>query len=151
MKKIILITSLALALPLLANAEDKNFMVYCPATYHNAKHGIVNITSNHGVSIRNMTALPQVYHVTFENGVYYGNRAQLPITYTNAEIMVPNAHVEFDVTVQSKKEFHYGVVPIGKNAYFEKSGKYKLLASTTIKLNNYVVATCIDYNVADIY
>lgn len=145
-----LITML-LALAITTSAYAKDTYVYCPAIYHHAKHGAVDVTSNHGVSIRNTTGLAQTYHVSFDNAVYYSKSRQLPLNYSNSDIMVSNAHVEFDIKLLAGKEFHYGPMPISKKAYFEKAGHYKLQANTIIKLNEIVIDACTDYNVADIY
>jgi hypothetical protein len=152
MKKHIIKTSLVFALlPGFCLANDKDVMAYCSVIYTTGKHGVVGISSNHGISIINKSGKTQTYHVEFDNAVYYGKSRELPVTYGNSEIRVPNAHIEFDLHLETGKTFHYGPINNRKDAYFEKGGRYKIQATTIIKLNNVIVDDCTQYGMAEIY
>lgn len=139
MKKHLLAT-LAL-LPILAYAKDPNSKAYCENVWKSGNPGIVTISSKHGVTIINKSPLVQTYHITFDNAVQYGKLREMPLDYSEPPF-TPNAHMEFDMTVEPGRTVYYGPISIEKGAYFFKKGRYQTKATTVIKVGHIELDKC---------
>lgn len=132
MKKCIILTTLALALPIVAiKAEAGN--AKCNMFYVTAKAGTKNVpvSSDHQVTIRNTTGAAQVYHITYSNGIMFTSPWYSPI-----------ANKEFDIVVNNLETKSLPNERLQKTTNFYTKGTYASQALITVKLNNKVVDYC---------
>ncbi len=147
MKKYLLAT--LVLLPLVACAKDPNVKAYCNNVWQTGSPGFVSISSEHGVTITNKSAVTITYHVYFDNAIQYPKLREIPLDYAEPDY-TPNAHADYSITVEAGKTLYYGPFNITKYAGFIKRGHYKTSATTTITINGTVLDQCVHYSSVDI-
>lgn len=128
-----------LLFPILAQAETST---QCQMYYITAKHGHTEIpvSSDHSFSITNTTGSTKTYHVTYTNEVMYTSPWYSPI-----------AKKVFDVTIANGQTINEPTERLMQSAYFSVAGTYPTKATTTIKLDGKLLASCTNKNTASIF
>ena len=135
MKKCVLLSAIALSLPLLTckataapEGQAKCNMFYVTAK---AKTKNVPVSSDHSLIIRNITGATQVYHVAYSNGIMFSPPWYSPIASKEFDVVVANGEVK--------------VLPnerlMGTSNFYTK-GTYASQALVTVKLNSKLVDYC---------
>ncbi len=149
-KTTIIVSSLFFLInPVLTHAQNKDVLAYCAPIHQYDKHGVVDISSDHGVTIINKTGVKQNYHIYFDNAVQYPRVREMPLDYSSPEF-TPNAHFDFELVLENGKRYDLGPVINSKKAYFDKKGIYRTRATTIIKVNNITIDNCVNYGLAEI-
>ncbi len=139
MKTCIIAGILALTLPTLGHAEIK---AGCAMVYQNAKAGSkkIPVFSDHIFTLTNNTGITKAYHVEYENFIMFQN-----------PYYSPNAKFVHDFSLSNGQTLQATQQRITGMARFSMTGKYPTEATTTIYMDNQVIAKCTNKNVADIF
>jgi len=110
--------------------------------YVTAKAGSKNVpvSSDHSLTIRNVTGATQVYHVVYSNGIMF-----------TAPWYSPLANKEFDVVVASGETKGLPNERIMQLSNFYTKGTYPSQALVTVKLNGKLVDYCESKNTVYIF
>ncbi len=139
MKTCIIATILAITLPTLGHAETK---ADCWMIYQNAKAGSkkIPVFSDHIFTLTNNTGMTKAYHVEYENFIMFQN-----------PYYSPNGKYVHDFSLSNGQTLQATQQRVTGMSTFSMTGKYLTQATTTIFLDNKVIAKCTHKNVADIF
>ena len=89
---------------------------------NSAKKGAdIKVMSEHGFTITNNTGKSQIYHIEFDNLIYFGG------TWPS-----PNAHGEYDRTIENGETFEMRGIYFDKTTRIASKGSFQVEAKTVI-------------------